>query len=384
MKKHLIFLCVAIFCPSLYAQLQDSHFHKINSSEIPSHFKLDGSWKTQIEGSVLTNKESRERLMNVRLYGKFDLDFGSRLTALFEPYLLIQQGEIQSRFSRKESTIIQMRQGYFQWNPMDSLTLQLGSINQDYLASPLLVSNHSSLSLLGGYLHIRDRYEVQVIFQSSVPSIDNTFRRYNEMADTPYFNSLFTYFEWLPFDDNQASFRGHLTGFHFSTLPAFIAHRSKLYGNTILGKKSSASFAYRYYGLDFDLSSQFRLTPDIYLSLGYTGLINLGAPFAQSWGERIYTILDMNFWKGTKIYSRLEYFHNNSDASPAYFNSEIYGHNDRKGFLVELKAFFPKGNFEAGFRYVLSDPIRTTMLSFSLGDRQNAFMLFVSSRYHSI
>ena len=92
----------------------------------------------------------------------------------------------------------------------------------------------------------------------------------------------------------------------------------------------------------------------------------------------------MDFWKFVKLYSRFEYFYNNSDSAPAYFNSEIYGHNDRKGFLMELKSFFPKGNFELGFRYVLSDSIQQNVINSSLGERQHSFMLFVSSRYLSI
>ena len=122
----------------------------------------------------------------------------------------------------------------------------------------------------------------------------------------------------------------------------------------------------------------------MYLSLGYNGLVNFGAPLDKAWGERIYGILDMDFWKFTKLYSRLEYFYNNSDSAPAYFNSESYGRNGRSGFLTELKVFFPKGNFELGARYILSNAIQEQIISSSLGDRQHYFMVFVSSRYSSM
>ena len=122
----------------------------------------------------------------------------------------------------------------------------------------------------------------------------------------------------------------------------------------------------------------------MYFSVGYNGLMNVGAPSEKAWGERVYSILDMDFWKFAKLYSYIEYFYNNSDSAPAYFNSEIYGRNDRKGFLTEIKAFFPNGNFELGFRYVLSSAIQKQIVSSSLGDRQHYFMMFVSSRYSSM
>ena len=262
------------------------------------------------------------------------------------------------------------------------MSLQIGAINQDYLSAPLLVSDQAFLSALVGYSHIRSKYEWQVVVQQSMPSVINSFRRLNEIADSPYFSSLFLYGEWLPSD--HYSFKGHLTTFYFTSLPSFIAYQSKTYGNTVFGEKSSADFAYSYYGFNGDISTQIHVLPELYLSLGYNGVINLSAPFEKAYGERIYLITDMDFWKWTKLYSRLEYFYNNSDSTPAYFNSEIYGHNDRKGFLTELKAFFPKGNFEVGLRYVFSSSIQQEVTRSSLGAKQHSLMVFVSSRYLSI
>ena len=379
--KKLSFLFSVLFVFSAQAQLQDSHFFKVDDGEISSHFKVNSFWKTHVEGSLLSNVESKERLMKVKLYGKFDLELSSSLSARFEPYLVIKEGEIQRRFVRPESSVIQMQAGFFEYKPTTGINFQLGAINQDYLNSPLLVSDHAFLSGLFGWLHIRKKYEVQVVLQQSMPSVVNSFKRYSEIEKTPYFSSLFVYGEWLPSD--YYSFKAHTTGFYFTDLPAFIAHQSKNYGNSIIGERARAHFAHSYYGVNFDVSSQVKVLPEMYLSLGYNGLLNFGAPFEQAWGERIYGVLDMDFWKFAKLYSRLEYFHNNSDSAPAYFNSEIYGHNDRKGMLAELTAFFPKGNFEAGFRYVYSAPAREKVIN-SLGERQNYFMVFLKSRYLSM
>ena len=363
------------------AQLQDSHFYKVDKGEISSDFNAKSFWKTHVEGSFLSHRQGRERLMKVKLYGKIDLQFNSYISGQFEPYLVIQEGEIQSRYDRSENTI-QMYQGFFEIKPIDRLNAQAGVINQSYLSAPLLVSDHAFLSALTAYTYIKKTYEVQAVLQQSMPSVVNSFNRSNEIGSTPYFSSLFVYSEWLPSD--YYSFKGHVTGFYFTSLPAFIAHQSKSYGNTVSGSRSSAEFIYSYYGFNFDMSAQFKIFPEVFLSFGYNHLLNLGAPVDKNWGERMYGSLDMDFWKFVKLYSRFEYFYNNSDSAPAYFNSEIYGHNDRKGFLMELKSFFPKGNFELGFRYVLSDSIQQNVINSSLGERQHSFMLFVSSRYLSI
>ena len=381
MKKLLLLFCISGF--SVHAQLQDSHFYKVDDKEISSDFEVDSFWKTDVEGFFLSNRESRERLMKVKLYGKFDLEFNSYIFARFEPYLVVKEGEIQSRRLTRSESAIQMNQGFFDIRPEEGFSVQIGAINQEYLSSPLLLNNYSFLSALFSYSYIKENYEIQTVIQQSMPSVINSFKRNNEIADVPYFTSLFTYGEWIPSD--YYSFKGHVTGFYFTKLPSFIAHESKSYGNTVIGSgQSSTEFAYSYYGVNFDISSQLKIIPEMYISFGYNGLRNFDAPFDKSWGERVYSVLDMSFWKFVKLYSRLEYFYNNSDSAPAYFNSAIYGHNNRKGFLMELKAFVPKGNFEIGVRYVLSDPIQKHIINSSIGKRQHSFMVFIGSRYSSI
>ena len=166
-------------------------------------------------------------------------------------------------------------------------------------------------------------------------------------------------------------------------LPYTIVEKSLSYGNTVSGTGSSARFAYPFYGVNADLSTQLKLSSKLLLSVGYNMLVNFGTSWDRGFGERIYTILDMDFWKQAKLYSRFEYFNNGSDSAPAYFNSEIYGHNNRKGFLAELKSFFPKGNLELGLRYVLSVPVHVNTLIDS-PDRQHALSAFVRTRYFSI
>ncbi len=370
-----------------YAQLQDSHFYKVDDSEI-ADFKLKSFWKSSMEGSFLNNsiQGDRERLMKIKLHGKFNIEWSSFISVEFEPYLVISQGETQyRRFIKSESSPIQMKNGFLHIRPINGMSLQFGAVDQSFLSSPLLVSDDQTfVSAVAGYLYMKDTYEIQVVVQGAMPSIVNTFKRYSEIAKTPYFTSLFVYGEWLP--SRLISFKGHATGFSFTSLPSFIAHSSKLYGNSITGNQTLARFEYPYYGTDMDISSQIKLGSKFYLSVGYNGLINLGAPLDKSWGERIYASLDTDVLSFAKVYSRFEYFYNSSDSAPAYFNSEMYGHNNQKGFMTELKAFFPKGNFETGFRYVLSQPITPSLihdLTASV-DRQHSILFFIKSRYKAI
>ena len=387
MRKLLCF-CLALCVPSLsYAQLQDSHFYKVDDSEISSDFKLKSFWKSSMEGSSFSNsiQGNRERLMKVKLYGKFNIEWPSVVSVEFEPYLVISQGETQyRRFTKSENSPIQMKSGFLHLRPINGMSLQVGAIDQSFLSSPLLISDQTFLSALAGYLYMKDTYEVQVVAQQAMPSVVNTFKRYSEIAQPPYFTSLFVYGEWLP--SRFISFKGHVTGFYFTSLPSFMAHTSKLYGNSITGNQALARFEHSYYGTDMNISSQIRLGSKLYLTLGYNGLINLGAPVDKSWGERIYASIDTDVLSFAKMYSRFEYFYNSSDSAPAYFNSELYGHNDRKGFLTELKAFFPKGNFEAGFRYVLSQPITPSLVNSLTAnvEKQHSVLFFISSRYKEI
>ena len=367
-----------------WAQLQDSHFYKVDDSEISSDFHLDSFWKTHIEGSVLRDRKQLAQMMKIKMHGRLDVELNSWLKMEFEPYLVFTEGSVQShRFSDRENGMIQMRQGFFRLIPVEGLSLQAGAINQDFLRAPLLMDDKPALSLLAGYLHIRKNYEWQLVAQQSMLSFENYFRRYGEISHLPFLTSLFAYGEWLP--SHLYSFKGHLTGYYFSPLPGVIANESRLYGNSIAGgAKTSSRFLYRYHGLNYDISSQWRLGPSIYMSVGYSGLFNIGAPKGKNLGESFYTVLDMDYFRSFKLYSRWEYFYNESDTAPAYFNTPVYGHNDRKGFLTELKAFFPKGNFEVGLRYVWSRPIQESLFSSQPLAADGSVMMFVSSRYRSI
>ena len=74
-----------------------------------------------------------------------------------------------------------------------------------------------------------------------------------------------------------------------------------------------------------------------------------------------------------------------SISSIILINSEIYGHNNRKGILAEVKAFFPKGNFELGLRYVYSSTVRRPVVGASeFADWHNSILMFVGSRYQAL
>jgi len=175
-------LLTPLFCVlSFYsvAQLQDSHFYRVDESEISSEFKWDGLWRAYVEGSFFQNEKERlENVMKVKLYGKLDLDFSSTFKAVFEPFLTITEGAVQnSPFSRVEPSIIQMRSGFLEWSPIKGLSLQAGAINQKFLRAPFLVGDRAFLSVLSGYMYTQDHYEWQVVLQHSLPSFVNNFNR---------------------------------------------------------------------------------------------------------------------------------------------------------------------------------------------------------------
>jgi len=363
------------------AQLQASHFYKIDQSEISSPFKVHSSWKTVVQGVFFRDRENKKRLMGIHLHGKFDVEIGQHVEMIFEPLLSIQEGELQSRFVDGSSgSLIEMEQGFIRWSPINGMSWQAGVINQKYLHAPLLISDQSFLSSLVGYLHKKESYEVQTIAQVSIPSIVHNFKRDSEIVDTPYFTSLFVYGEWIPSD--RYSFRAHTTGFYFNRLPSFMADYSRFYGNTVVGSGSSTRFSYRYHGINYDVSSQVRVGR-AYLIFGYNGLINAGAPWSQAFSERIYTVGDIDAGKWIKMRARLEYFYKSSDAAPAYFNTETYGYSNRNGVLAELKGFVPKWNFEMGVRYVLAKPLNTSIVNLT-DNQQNSIQVFIGSRYMAI
>ncbi len=225
-----------------FAQLQDSHFYKVAEEDISSPFQLNSLWKVHVEGSLLKVREQTSQTLRFKMYGKMDLKLAPRLRVEFEPYLVLTEGPVQMehlrRFNDQDTGFVQMYQGFLHFRPFEGFSLQAGAINQGFLNAPLLMDDDPALSLLAGYLHIRENYEWQLVAQQSMLSFENSFRRYGEIARLPFFTSLFAYGEWLPSD--LYSFKGHATGFYFTPLPGVIANESRLYGNSIEGGKNPA------------------------------------------------------------------------------------------------------------------------------------------------
>ena len=75
------------------------------------------------------------------------------------------------------------------------------------------------------------------------------------------------------------------------------------------------------------------------------------------------------------------YFANQSDSSVAFYNTEDYGHNNRKGWFVKLENHLYESGITFGISYVDSVPINWTP---SYIKKSRSLMFFIGTNYVQI
>ena len=115
------------------------------------------------------------------------------------------------------------------------------------------------------------------------------------------------------------------------------------------------------------------------MEFGNDFIYNFLAPENHRMGERYYGALYHNYEDFMEFKFTLEYFGNESDTSVAFFNSELYGHNDRYGFLVNLQSHLYSSGITLGFSYVRSWPINP-----SVKKEEHTYIFSVKTNYMPI
>ncbi len=160
----------------------------------------------------------------------------------------------------------------------------------------------------------------------------------------------------------EFGFEGWASYFSFSNLPHSIAHESRYLGNSVTGLGASgAEYLYGFSGFESGAKLIFGSDKDqIRVSLGGSYVNNLDAPMGANGAILGFARADFNVSSRVALSPRFEAFRNESDASPAYYNSSDILHSNRTGVGLGMGLLLPRDAFELETRWVTAQPIETS------------------------
>ena len=339
-----------------------------------SNLQVDLNSSIQFKSIRSTNDYSD--FSNFRLNPEFQLQTSPKMSFKLSADLNFNSGFQQSIFdSNIEKNGFQLREASLNWAALSKLTLSAGALNTGSLKSPLLVSNSTT------FTGLKERYQFNSIanWQFSfmahqlIPTSESLSKQNSQIEPTPYF---FTESLQASADINsRLKVTSALHLFEYTNLPQSVALKSRLYGNSV--PNSTDQFSYTFKGYAFNLASSILLNGRHSLQLGYSFLQNQSAPSERNQGQLISAQYTWSKKTDLIIVPKIEYFINQSDSSPAYYNDSFYGHNNRKGLAYSATFHLKSSNLKIVTNFVDTKAIQAD----SLEPNQKLFLINLETNY---
>ena len=335
-----------------------SHRKKLDS--------LKAFWKTAFKPKVFYGENNTTGAVIVmEIYSKLSWELIETLSIHAQGLIVGRSGFTQFIYDRQDrASGSYLQEGFFKWDPYSYFSLKFGIIEQSFLKAPLLITDKAFSSFQGEFL-LDDLFfpsKLSVLLQMAIPTnaAEIIQRQYQFIKGYPLFLSSSAF---LNMDDFflGGDITENFTFFAYYNLPPVVAGWSRIRGNSVSRTKSDSTFDHSYFGLHNHLSWKVNLSELWISESGIEFLYNFGAPEKMDKGTRLYSAVYHNYEDFMEIKFTGEIFANQSDSAIAYYNSEIYGHNNRQGFLTQVQSHFYNSGLTAGVSFTNSWPIDDTV-----------------------
>lgn len=277
--------------------------------------------------------------VKTRVFGyQFNVDykykFHSDLSFFFNGSAVLQTGSnevisVVDEFAPQEE--INLNEGGLVYKPADFFMVKAGALNQGDLKSPLFIGNNAFAAL-------SEKIILGPFYFSALQGIPSNNRLTKRLGQVDK-GTPFVEIETIGLDiGKRDSLKIEVSRFLFKDLSNNIAFNSKILGNSTTGSTElNSEYLYAFQGYNVHLASQLDFR-SFGFRLSGQYLYNDKAPSDRNLG----TLARFGVYIGIfELYG--ESFRNESDSSPAYYNSKYYGHNNMQGtgggLLVKAKDY---------------------------------------------
>ncbi|MGI9548795.1 MAG: hypothetical protein ACR2M7_02285 [Bdellovibrionales bacterium] len=350
--------------------------------EIKGTKGLKADWKTNFKINVFSDRSTTNSILSTEIYGKINWELIDSFSFYTEGLVIGRSGFTQSIYDRTDrKNGLYLLEGYFDIILSENVFFRFGSVRQDFLQAPLVITDKTFPSLIQNItLPFFEDSKISFIFQQSIPdNATEAVKRETQVVKwTPFFLTSSVFLDLV---GSKMSLQEKFTTFYFTNLSAAVAELGRIRGNTIDLMGSDSQFKYKFFTMHNNINLQIPFLENWIFELGGDFLINILAPNSYNQGERAYLSLYHNYRNFLEVKFSGEYFANQSDTSVAYYNSEVYGHNNRVGGLFKLETHLYNSGVTLGMAYVYSQPINPRKSS--IGEA-NSFSVFLGTNYVSI
>ena len=244
-------------------------------------------------------------------------------------------------------------EGSLRFKPFEKLQIKAGAINQKEYDSPLFLTETVFVGVQEKFSYNYEKmFDAYFKAEQMIPGNHTLTNRLGAVDEgTPHF---FLETVGLQIERKSFTFHTHLSHFSYAQLSNGVAQKSRFMGNQVGGKTGpDASFLYNYQGLNGFVELEGYIYKNY--KIGFKGqlLRNRRAPSGRNTGH----LLKVGLGLEESFDVWLDVFRNESDTTPAFYNSKIYGHNNRKGWGVGTKVKWPLLRSYGELQFVQAKPI---------------------------
>ena len=282
----------------------------------------------------------------------FELDFGANLEVGSNNSFIIAEYAPRRQWS--------LGHAYFDWEPFEFIEISAGAINQGEYNSPLLLTN---TAFLGAQLELSydftEEHSLFFKFEHAIPNNINLAQRIGIVeSGTPIFTMSTV---GLEMTGNLLSLNLQGMKWSFTNLSTDTAFQSQFLGNSVSGGgQLNSDFIYSFSGYNAAGNLELMFSDSFGLTFDGQFLLNDKAPDDRNVGTLAYAGLVLGKWRPYVGTFRVE-----SDSSPAFYNTQITGHNNQEGNIIGLDygyrpSYSKEQSFSAKIEYVDSTPLEVT------------------------
>ncbi|MBK9293877.1 MAG: hypothetical protein IPM57_05445 [Oligoflexia bacterium] len=373
-KRNYLIVGVVFFCLSLAdnAVAQQKVFTRLPkpAEETKEVKKVELKIKPAMSGTTFANDiGERINAAAFRVGADLNLNLSPILDVTSSTWAIMVAGQSLTRFGDGTSTSgVYLKEALINIRPVEFLSLHAGAINQGYLNNPLLISDSAVFPGIKEKLFFKsDIFNLSLIAEQTIPTSNTLSTKAVDKEEAPSFLAETISVETKI--SRHLDFEVFGTLYHFQNLPSKVAAESAVLGNSQPAQltPNTAEFSYEFNGWLAGAATKIKIAPEVKLIFSGSAIENSQAPDSANHGQLLSASTEIKFSKNLVITPSVENFFNESDTSPASYNSYAYGHNNRQGFGTGLTLDFPESKFKVVTKYATSDVINE---SFNQGKQQ--------------
>lgn len=269
-----------------------------------------------------------------------------------------------------------IREAYADYRPFSFLRLKAGAISQKYLNAPLLVSQRSFPAIVEKLYIKRENTSIILSAQQAIPTSSSFDQERSDKEPQASFQTQTLEGRIIL---GNLKMKGFITNYQFKNLPSKVAFESSIFGNTVPDNDVGFSnFVFDYAGQVLGAEANLKFGAYEY-GAGVQQIENKKAIEKFNTG-RLGFIRALIPLGDDELEAKFERFFNESDSSVAYYNSALYGHNNRVGYSAFAKYSFRNRGFSINLGYVNSDVINQKALE----SKEEKFQLQLETFFEDI